>query len=59
MRSEKTYRSWPKIDTVLDLAILEPASALLFPDSILMELVEMGIDLVERILLHVDGLDVF
>lgn len=52
-----TYGARPQIDSVLDLAVLEPGPTLLLPDSRLVEGVKVRIDLVERILLDRHGLD--
>lgn len=53
-----TYRTWPQIDPVLLLAVLEPTTALFLPDGGLVELVEMCVYIVERVLRHGDGADV-
>ncbi len=44
----------PEIDSTLDLAILEPAATLFLQDSMLMELVEVRVDVIESLLLHLD-----
>lgn len=48
----------PKINPILHLPILEPTPTLLLPNSILMELVEVRVDLVDSLLLDFDGFDV-
>lgn len=53
-----TYAARPQVDAVLDLAVLEPTSAVLLEDGGLVELVEVSVDVVEGVLLDVDGADV-
>lgn len=42
----KTYRAGPQVDTVLGFAVLEPTTALVAEDGALVELIEMGVDLI-------------
>lgn len=53
-----TYRSWPQVDPVLLLSVLEPTAALFLPDGRLVELVKVGVDVVEGVLLDGNGADV-
>ena len=40
------YRSRPKINSILNLSVFEPTSTLLLPNSRLMKLVKMGINII-------------
>ena len=59
MGVRRTYGTRPQVDAILDLAVFKPTAAFFLPDSGLVELVEMRVDIVQRFLLHVDGLDGF
>lgn len=48
----------PQINPVLHFPVFEPAPTLLLPDSTLMKLIKMRVDVVEGFLLHFEGLDV-
>lgn len=56
-RERATYRSRPEINPVLDLPVFEPGTAFLLPNGRLVELVEMGVDIIECFLLDVEGFD--
>lgn len=53
-----TYRTRPQVDPVLLFAVLEPTAALFLPDGGLVELVEMRVNVVQRVLRHGDRADV-
>lgn len=54
---EVDCRSWPEIDAVLDLAILEPRATLFLEHCILVEFVKVLVDVVEGLLPDRHGLD--
>lgn len=53
-----TYTSRPEVDSVLDLAVLEPTTAFLLEDCRVVELVEVCVDVVQCLLLDVQRPDV-
>ena len=54
-----TYRSGPKIDPILDLAVLKPAPTVLVEDGPFVKFVEMRVDVVDGFLFHIHALDGF
>ena len=50
-----TYATWPEINTLLLLAILEPTAARFLENSGLVELIKVCVDVVEGVLLDVNG----
>jgi hypothetical protein len=51
----KTHRSWPKVDTILDLSVLEPTTAVLSPNGVFVELIEVRVYFINNLLFHFHG----
>lgn len=57
--STRTYRTWPEVNPVLDLPVLEPTSAFFLPHRCLVEFIKVRVNLVDGFLLDGHAFNAF